>query len=876
MEFANSIVVYLKADNSDLQKRLNESAQILQQHGKKIQDIGEKMSQQISAPIAVFGALTLRTAGNFEAAMNTVQALSGATAKEMEVLTAKAKELGRTTQFSATEAAQGIETLLKNGLNTQQVMNGALDATLGLAAATKTSLANAADIATDAMLQFNLQATDLNKVVDQIAGVTIASKFGIDDVRLALANAGGVAGQVGVEFQDFAVAIAATSSAFSSGADAGTSLKTFLTALNAKSTPAKEAMQELGLSFFNAKGELDSMAVIAQKLQTAFSGLSEQQKLQAAETIFGTDAMRTALLLANQGAEGFNRLAQSINKVSAADMAAIQMRGFSGALKKLESSFEAFQIALANSGMLEFFGKLINALAGVFQGMSGLRPEILSAISVFAGLVAAVGPLLFVVGKLSVVLPGLFATLSGGLVVVKGFAASVVILSAKIIAIAAIIVGAIAVITAIGIAIKSAYDSFETFRKVVDFGAQKIGEYFKFIQRVFTEVWSALTEGFKMFSKWITETGKALGILGKDENAKKVAAQISTLNKEINKDAGATFAQNFERNFNGLVTAVTAGASKAKSAISNMIFTPESAPTALPGGGAAPVSPIAPGAAPNANGLVAAGNAAADVTKKMNEASLSAALFYGQLQQLNRIETVKENFTGLLNESLNPTDEALNRISATMTKVNETIAAAPLPKFNEQITAILMQLRDGEFTWDKFGLAISNVFAKLGQDVAQGGKDLAAFARSAVNSIRQVISALIAEGIAAVVSKTLISSGLTGPFAVAIAGAAGAAAAALFNTIIPAFANGGIVSGPTIGLMGEYPGARSNPEVIAPLSKLENMLGNRGSDNSDIVSAIQNNPPTVVTIDKNGFATNIQNGINRTQIINNRFSWKSK
>jgi hypothetical protein len=175
-------------------------------------------------------------------------------------------------------------------------------------------------------------------------------------------------------------------------------------------------------------------------------------------------------------------------------------------------------------------------------------------------------------------------------------------------------------------------------------------------------------------------------------------------------------------------------------------------------------------------------------------------------------------------------------------------------------------------------MAVGNLFTQMGQDVAKGDKDLKDFAKSALSSIKKVISAFIAQGIAGVVSQTLSSAGITGPFAVALAGAAGAAAAALFNTIIPKFAEGGVVYGKTIGMVGEYPGAATNPEVIAPLSKLQNILASSMQTiNSDaIVQAIRSNPPTMVNIDADGFAVYENRRLQTIQYVTNRFNWQNK
>lgn len=320
------------------------------------------------AGMAVVKFLTvdaLSAASTFESTMSGIKAVLSPTAAEFEALGKKALDLGADTVFGASEAAEAIEMLAKNGLTASQILNGAADATVYLAAATGTDLSNAADIATDAMANFNIPAESMARAINGITGVTVASKFTIDDYRLAMAQAGGVAGSVGVEFEDFNTAIAAISPLFASGSDAGTSFKTFLQRLIPASTAAEAAMRDLGIiteegqnQFFTASGALRDMDEIAGVLQGALSDLTEQQKNEALATIFGTDAMRAAVGLANVGQTEFQALARSIAMVDARQQAAERMNNFAGALEEAKGGLETMQIVIA-SKVLPFLTKLL-------------------------------------------------------------------------------------------------------------------------------------------------------------------------------------------------------------------------------------------------------------------------------------------------------------------------------------------------------------------------------------------------------------------------------------------------------------------------------------------------------------------------------------
>lgn len=303
--------------------------------------------------IVAIGTSSIRAAKDFQASMNRVQGITKATEAQMEKLEGKARQLGATTIFTATNAADAIEMLAKNGIRFQQIMDGALDATLALAGGLGGDLASSADLVTDIMSQFGLRAADLPRIADLVTGAALNSKFGFDDLRLAIGQAGGVAGKFGVDIDDFVTAVAASAPAFSSGQDAGTSFKTFLMRLTPQSKEAAAIMRDLGMEFFDAQGNMKSMGEIAQVLQDSLKDLSEEARNDALRQIFGTDAIRAALTLAEEGAEGFRELKGAINEASAAEQAAVRLKGLEGALRELHSAWEALQLTAADEGGLD-------------------------------------------------------------------------------------------------------------------------------------------------------------------------------------------------------------------------------------------------------------------------------------------------------------------------------------------------------------------------------------------------------------------------------------------------------------------------------------------------------------------------------------------
>lgn len=313
----------------------------------------------VGTAIVAIVSTSVSAAADMEQGIADIGAMMALTTDETDKLQEHIMELGLdpTLKVSATEASAAVMALGTAGASVTDIMGGMSEATVLLANATglkgENGFATAATIASDVMAQFNISAGQMNKAVDQVTGTTVVSKFGIDDYRLAVGQAGGVAAAVGVTFDDFNAIIAATSPNFTSGSDAGTSYKTFLQRLEPTTNTAKDAMKELGLwteesgsKFFDATGKMQSAEEIAGVLDTAFSGLSDAQRISAASTIFGTDAMRTALSLADGGTAIITKMKSEIGKVDAEELAKKRMDTLKGSWEIFMGVVETLQLSL--------------------------------------------------------------------------------------------------------------------------------------------------------------------------------------------------------------------------------------------------------------------------------------------------------------------------------------------------------------------------------------------------------------------------------------------------------------------------------------------------------------------------------------------------
>lgn len=349
----------------------------------------ERNAAIAGAALAGLGLWAVKVAATFDKQMSEVQAITGETAEGMDALRKAALAAGKATAYSATEAAAAEAELAKAGLSTADILGGALDGALSLAAAGSLELADAASIAAKTMGQFGLQGSDVAHIADLLAGGANATATDVKELGDALAMGGLAANAAGLDIEQTTTILSAFAKGALTGSDAGTSLKSMLMMLQAPSEKARGLMEKYSLSVYDANGNMIDAYALAGELQSSFGSLSQEERNAALATIFGADAMRAANILYQQGASGLKDVnKQLLAQADAARVAGIKQDNLSGDIEKLKGSLETLFIT-SGEGAMGPLRIIVQSLDHLVNTFGELPEPVQIAISGFATLTGA-------------------------------------------------------------------------------------------------------------------------------------------------------------------------------------------------------------------------------------------------------------------------------------------------------------------------------------------------------------------------------------------------------------------------------------------------------------------------------------------------------
>lgn len=380
--------------------------------GKDVEALGKKFTNYLTLPLTGIGALAINEFAKFESSMSKVQATTQATSSEMAILTAKARELGKSTIYSAEDVAEAMNYMAMAGWDTSQIIDG-LGGVLDLAAASGGDLATVSDIVTDALTAFGLGASDTTDFVDLLANVARTANTNVELLGESFKYVAPVSASLGITAEQTALALGLLANNGIKGSQAGTTLRAALNQLIKPSTEAAKLMKQYGIAVQTADdGSVDLMATIG-SLKQGISGLSREQQAQVISTLVGTEAMSGMMALINSSEADVNKLTEATTNYSgsAKEMAETMNNNVKGNLNKLKSAFSELLIVVGEN-LVPIFTKLIEKATEVVEWFGSLDEGTQGFIVKMGLLSAAIGPVVSTVGKL----------LSGGEGLVKVFA----------------------------------------------------------------------------------------------------------------------------------------------------------------------------------------------------------------------------------------------------------------------------------------------------------------------------------------------------------------------------------------------------------------------------------------------------------------------
>lgn len=418
------------------------------------------------------GILSLRAAGNFQQGMNLLEAISGATEKQMKGLRTEALALGKDFKLpnvSARDAADAMVELSKGGLSVERTLR-ATRGSLQLGLAANIGFADSAQLTARALKAFDLEGTQSSRIANLLAAGANKSTAEITDLALGLQNAGAQFHGVGFSVEDLVASLSILSDNALSGEYAGTALKTMLIRLTSPTDKAAEVMKKLGLDMFDLRGNMKSMPDIISQFQARLGGLTQEQREQALTTIFGVRANQAMRILMGEGAQAYVKFRKEVTGTSAAqELAEARTRGFNGAMGALGSATETLAIQLGTF-LLPAAEKVVRAMA---EFVASIDPQRIAA--AFAPIGDAVSWFKDLADKsivLRAALVGVGVALGAFLVIgmvtslVQGLIGMVVALNAALLANPIVLVAA--ALIGLGAALYFAYQRSETFRNIVN------------------------------------------------------------------------------------------------------------------------------------------------------------------------------------------------------------------------------------------------------------------------------------------------------------------------------------------------------------------------------------------------------------------------
>jgi len=430
----NTISIILEANTAKFTSGIKSAERTLNSFGERAKSTAKALGA-LSTTAAGLGTgfltLSVKQFASFDQAMRNVQSVCGATEEQFKKLAAGAREMGRQTAFSATEAANAQYYLASAGMKVTEIL-ATQEAVMKLAGATQFDLAQSAELVASTLSQFSLSAEESGRVANVFAAACANSQATMDKLAYSMRYAGPVAHSLGYSLEETTAALMALYNAGYKGEQAGTILRGALSRLIEPSKEATETLERLGVQIIDSSGHIRHLADIIYDLQKA--GMTAQDAIR----IFGQEAGPGIMALVSQGSEALRAYQQEITGTSKAwEMYDVQMSGITGTWKKFTSALEDLKITFgeAVAPTLKKITDHITNLVNAFNKLSDSQKESIVRATLVATAIAGIGgPMLLLIGYLPKATAG-FESLSSAMlrvgVPIAGIVASLAMLKAS-------------------------------------------------------------------------------------------------------------------------------------------------------------------------------------------------------------------------------------------------------------------------------------------------------------------------------------------------------------------------------------------------------------------------------------------------------------
>lgn len=817
----SNLKVNISGDSSKLNNALSSASSKLQAFGSKMQSVGRTMSTRLTLPLVAAGAAATKMAFDFDKSMSQIESLVGIAADSVKEMGETAKKMAVDTGRSANEAAEALFFITSAGLRGSDATD-TLSASLKAAAVGLGETKTIADLATSAMNAYGVENLNATGATDILVASVREGKLEASELAGAMGGVIPIASNMGVSFAEVGAAMAAMSRTGTNAAVGATQLTAILASIKKPTMQSAEAMLALGTSQEEIAQSLEQKGLMPTLMD--LSARLEQTGMDASAIFPNIRALKGVLDLTGKGAADNQKIFDALNNTMGAtdeafdktsQTASFQMTQGLNAMKS--SLMDVGQVILTSvAPMIQKLGQFFTSLSEKFKALSPTTQKIIVA---FAGIVAALGPVIAIIGTLLTMAPAIgaaFTLMMGpiGLIVAGLTAISVVIYKNWS--------GIKAALTKVGNYFIELYNNSLPIQLAVN----AITMQFKNLVAVGKFVFSTLSSIIKLFGQNIsTIFGSAadllMGIFTFDEE--KIKSGFTNLTNGLK----TNFVNAFEKIKTDAVGLGTSVADNFNEALKTKKIAPITVPVAVVsagGGGTTTGGGTTAGGTSGGGGTTTGGTGGGGGRGTVTGVGLESEGLFMPVSSAIKADTAA--------------------IPAALEEQSQVLNEGQLA-FLER--AAEFQHQAGQIMTAGMQDVVSGMAGAIGGAITSGGNLMGALGGVIIGGIAQIAENLGRAAIKIGLTMKAIKMAFKSPATAIAAGVALIAISKAIQSVIPkiasgeatAFANGGIVSGPTMGLVGEYPGARQNPEVIAPLNKLQSMIGANGGGNVNVTGSVR-------------------------------------